>query len=535
MSEQKSAPLGRTFLAGKVISNFGQSSIDCVVRRISDRGATLELESPLGIPEHFHLSIPGEGVPRPCKRVWQSEKQLGLEFEIAEARQDDAASRQDLPERRNDLLMRGQMLALRSALDEIQVGVVLLDSDLRAQFINRAFRKMWNLPDEVADARPAFVALMYHGRDINAYETTEPNLDAYIAERVGLVRAGDTTPLDLRRTSGEVLRFQCAVLPNGGRLLSYTYVTDIVRHADELELLRGALDNISDGVLLLDADLNAQYLNKKVRDYWGLSEAQVAAHPSYAKIIAGAPHARDHGIAPEQLDAFFATRVEAVRAAEPKVRDVLTPDGRHIRVHCAVTPNGGRMLTYCDVTDLIRSAEQLETLATIDSMTGLFNRRHFFTLAEAEWNRAQRYQRPLSVLAIDIDHFKSVNDRYGHAVGDEAINAVAAACQQSRRGSDIVGRLGGEEFAILLPETDLAQAAPVAERIREQVAGHILSAHKVQFSLTVSIGIASATASMSGIGALLRLADQALHQAKAEGRNRTVQWSPPPAPKFAAE
>ncbi len=259
MSEQKPAPLGRTLLAGKVISNFGQSTIDCVVRRISDHGATIEAESPLGIPEYFHLSIHGEGVPRPCKRVWQSEKELGLEFERADAKKDDAAVRPDQPERRGDLMMRGQMLALRSALDEIAVGVVLLDSDLRAQFINRAFRKMWNLPDQIADSRPAFVALMYHGRDTNAYETADPNLDAYIAERVRLVRAGDTTALDLRRTNGEVIRLQCAVLPNGGQLLSYTHVTDIVRHADELEILRNALDNISDGVLLLDADLNAQY------------------------------------------------------------------------------------------------------------------------------------------------------------------------------------------------------------------------------------------------------------------------------------
>jgi PAS domain-containing protein len=430
-------------LAGrKVISNFGQSTIDCVVRRISDHGATIEAESPLGIPEHFHLSIHGEGVPRPCKRVWQSEKELGLEFERADAKKDDAAVRPDQPERRGDLMMRGQMLALRSALDEIAVGVVLLDSDLRAQFIYRAFRKMWNLPDQIADSRPAFVALMYHGRDTNAYETADPNLDAYIAERVRLVRAGDTTALDLRRTNGEVIRLQCAVLPSGGRLLSYTYVTDIVRHADELEILRNALDNISDGVLLLDADLNAQYMNQKVRDYWGLSEAQVAAHPSYAEIIAGAPHANARGIPPEQLDAFFAARVELART--PGARDTLTPDGRHIRVHCAVTPNGGRMLTYCDISDLVRSAEQLEKLATIDSMTGLFNRRHFLALAAAEWSRFLRYQRPLSMLAIDVDHFKSVNDRYGHAVGDEAIASVAATCQQCKRASDIVGRIGGE-------------------------------------------------------------------------------------------
>jgi diguanylate cyclase (GGDEF)-like protein len=217
------------------------------------------------------------------------------------------------------------------------------------------------------------------------------------------------------------------------------------------------------------------------------------------------------------------------------VRDARLADGRTIRVHCSVTASGGRMLTYCDVTDLIRNAEMLEKLATTDSMTGLLNRRHFLSMAEGEWSRFQRYQRPLSMLAIDIDHFKSVNDRYGHAVGDEAIMSVANACQQGRRASDIIGRFGGEEFVILLPETDQAQAMIVAERLRQGVAAHVLHVHKVQFKLTISIGVAQATASMSGIDALLRAADQALYQAKAEGRNRTVQWSPQSEQKLAAE
>src|SRR6185436_20848347 len=102
-----------------------------------------------------------------------------------------------------DSLMRGMMLTLRSALDEIETGVVLLDSDLRAQFINRAFRRMWALPDQVADSKPAFVALMYHGRDTNAYEVAAGALDSYVFERIRQVRAGDTAPRDLRRSNGE--------------------------------------------------------------------------------------------------------------------------------------------------------------------------------------------------------------------------------------------------------------------------------------------------------------------------------------------
>jgi diguanylate cyclase (GGDEF)-like protein len=169
-------------------------------------------------------------------------------------------------------------------------------------------------------------------------------------------------------------------------------------------------------------------------------------------------------------------------------------------------------------------------------MTGLYNRRHFLEQADAEWSRFQRYQRPLSMLMVDIDHFKQVNDRYGHAVGDEAIIAVAKACASGKRQSDIVGRLGGEEFAVLLPETDLAQAAIVAERLRNTIAAQVMMAHKVHFKVTVSIGIAAASLSMSGFDVLMRAADQALYQAKDQGRNCVVQFAPPPeAPKLAAE
>ena len=139
------------------------------------------------------------------------------------------------------------------------------------------------------------------------------------------------------------------------------------------------------------------------------------------------------------------------------------------------------------------------------------------------------------MLMIDIDHFKSVNDRYGHAVGDEAIKFVALACKQDLRGSDMVGRLGGEEFALLLPETDRASAVIVAERIRERVAAQFLFAHKIQFRITISVGVAEASASMSGVDALLRSADLALYQAKDEGRNRVILWSEPVPPKLAAE
>jgi len=122
---------------------------------------------------------------------------------------------------------------LSAALDRVDIGIVLLDSDTRAEFINRAFRDYFSLPDAKADSRPPFIALMYHGRDTGAYELPEEELSAFIAERTEMIRSGDSTPVNINLRDGQVLRFSCTALPDGGRMLSYTPVTDLVRHTDE--------------------------------------------------------------------------------------------------------------------------------------------------------------------------------------------------------------------------------------------------------------------------------------------------------------
>ena len=125
-------------------------------------------------------------------------------------------------------------MRLSSALDQVDIGIVLLDSDTRAEFINRAFRDYFSLSDEQADAKPPFIALMYHGRDTGAYELPEDELSFFIAQRTEMMRAGDSTPINIKMADGEVLRFSCTALPDGGRMLSYTPVTDLVRHTDDL-------------------------------------------------------------------------------------------------------------------------------------------------------------------------------------------------------------------------------------------------------------------------------------------------------------
>jgi PAS domain-containing protein len=122
---------------------------------------------------------------------------------------------------------------LSAALDQVDIGIVLLDSDTRAEFINRAFRDYFALSDKQADSNPPFIALMYHGRDTGAWQLPEDELSAFIARRTEMIRTGDSTPINLNLADGQVLRFICTALPDGGRMLSYTPVTDLVRHSDD--------------------------------------------------------------------------------------------------------------------------------------------------------------------------------------------------------------------------------------------------------------------------------------------------------------
>ena len=124
-------------------------------------------------------------------------------------------------------------MRLSAALDQVDIGIVLLDSDTRAEFINRAFRDYFGLSDAQADSKPPFIALMYHGRDTGVYELPEDELSAFIARRTEMMRAGDSTPININLADGQVLRFSCTALPDGGRMLSYTPVTDLVRHTDD--------------------------------------------------------------------------------------------------------------------------------------------------------------------------------------------------------------------------------------------------------------------------------------------------------------
>ncbi len=187
-----------------------------------------------------------------------------------------------------------------------------------------------------------------------------------------------------------------------------------------------------------------------------------------------------------------------------------------------------------------RLFEETQWLAIHDPLTGIYNRRHFMSLAWAEFQRSIRYKNPLSAIMLDIDHFKNINDTYGHLAGDQVLQIIASRCEENLRVNDLISRYGGEEFVILLPETSAAAirsqknelpfeiepAKIVAERLRKVIESTTISTDRGEVNITISLGVAELTAEINNIEQLIDRADLALLDAKALGRNRVVVWNP---------
>lgn len=175
-----------------------------------------------------------------------------------------------------------------------------------------------------------------------------------------------------------------------------------------------------------------------------------------------------------------------------------------------------------DLTEQKELEDALRKLATTDPLTGLLNRGHFTSVAEDLISRALRYNRPLSMLMIDADHFKRINDGWGHSAGDQVLIELGRLCRTTFRSVDVCGRLGGEEFGVLLPETEIAGAVGVAERLRQVVAGTPIPFEGETLRITISIGVATLGGTVLDLSGLFSSADKALYGAKGTGRNRVM-------------
>ena len=211
---------------------------------------------------------------------------------------------------------------------------------------------------------------------------------------------------------------------------------------------------------------------------------------------------------------------------------MLRADGTEFWGHTVITPIESALKADCysfvirDITQSRESIESLLRVANSDELTGVSNRRAFYEAADLELARYARKPRPIALLLIDIDHFKQVNDTYGHLSGDEVIRNLAVVLRQSVRAIDVVARLGGEEFAVMLPSTEPDMAAVIGERIRRNVEAERVAVGGKEISYTISVGVALMQPAMNGTTELIAAADAALYAAKRSGRNTVSVFDP---------
>ena len=304
-------------------------------------------------------------------------------------------------------------------------------------------------------------------------------------------------------------------------------VINSVDHELQSSLIKAIIDASPEGILVVDSKGDIVSINRQFFEAWRIP-VEVLPVTDPEEIIG----TQDHVLLQNALSRVKDRESFLARVRElydnPALNDhceIEMADGRTLERHSTVLRSKqgeylGRVWFFRDITLRKQTENALTKLAHHDPLTGVANRRYFFLRASQEFSRSRRHGNPLCVAGMDIDHFKQINDRYGHAAGDEILKMFCDISLRSLRDIDLFARLGGEEFAVLLPDTDLKGARVAAERIRKSTAETRFELGNGTLNCTVSIGIAALEPIDTSIEECLSRADSALYRAKENGRNR---------------
>ncbi len=409
---------------------------------------------------------------------------------------------------------------LAHALDNIGAYVFIKDSQGRYTYVNLLVRELFKLSSEeiigrddteffsadtVSDIQKHDQRVFKQGETIRDEEHLHPNGSVEL-------RIYWTVKIPIYDQDGHI-RGLCGISTD---ITERKQIEDTLRHNQEL--LSTVLDNIGACVYMKSEDGRYLYANA----------AMAALHQRRPERLIGL---RDADLFPKDVAERLSTLDSQAFKSKDKVSGMeifqfTDQDPRYYwSVKVPLTRENGEIYAVLgmstDMTERKRLEDELLRLATTDELTNLYNRRHFLSVAEQTLHRSRRYDEPLALLMCDIDFFKHINDTFGHATGDVVLQKVAEIIHQTLRDTDIAGRIGGEEFAIMLVQTTLINAQEVAERLRQRIENSSIrleDGHLVP--LTMSIGIATPVYPIETLATLLQHADQALYKAKRAGRNQ---------------
>jgi diguanylate cyclase (GGDEF)-like protein len=348
------------------------------------------------------------------------------------------------------------LIALADALDQADIGILLLDRDLRIRFYNRRQMEIFRLPTTSLTPGLTFREMLELTRANSRIAVSAEDLPDWHNQHEAEVRSGNIPPAHIDLNDGTRLLFVCKACPDGGRILTYADVSRELR-IEELNVM--------------------EQTNAELRFNNEMMEGHAAQLASLAE-------ATDEG----------ARKIEEAKQALER-----------------------------EMVERRLLEARLRQMATTDGLTGALNRSGFLTLSQNELDHRAEADRGMALMMLDVDHFKLINDRFGHAGGDLALRHLVDTLSSRIRRGDLLGRLGGEEFAILLPKVLPAEAERFAERLVSQIAASPVTYGDRSIAMTISIGLTMANGMDRSIDKVIARADDALYRAKESGRNRVVK------------
>lgn len=307
-------------------------------------------------------------------------------------------------------------------------------------------------------------------------------------------------------------------------------------HSDLSDLLSRVLDTTPDAFGVFDPENRLVFCNLRMATLFGLQREEAIGRTHRELMYAAFHNGLGVNIEATDFDAWIADVESRQRSQPVRIFESDSVSGTWHKV-TQITLDGYMVLTSTDISELkqteyeLREAlDELHHAANTDPLTLIANRRHFFEYAGVELARAQRYGHPLTLMMLDIDYFKQINDNHGHHAGDQVLKFFAGFYRNNLRKIDFIARFGGEEFVVILPETGISEALLLAERLRRQLAEEPIFTmpEDKQLHITVSTGISQYEGSGDSIQTLLSRADDALYRAKQLGRNRCEAAEPWP-------
>lgn len=298
-------------------------------------------------------------------------------------------------------------------------------------------------------------------------------------------------------------------------------------HELQRALINAVIEASPEGILVIDGKNIVISYNQRLFEVWRIPDFRLLGVGPDTVIGADDNYILSKALERVKNKEAFLARVQELYD-NPQLDDhceIELTDGRTLERHSTVLRNDdgkylGRVWFFLDITAQKQNEAVQKELAHHDPLTGVANRRYFFERANQEFSRSKRHSTPLSIAELDIDYFKQINDQNGHAIGDEVLKSLCNTSQRLLRETDIFARLGGEEFVVLLPDTNLNRAAIVAEHLRQAIADSKFSLSNGEINYSVSIGIAMLKSTDTCIEDCLLRADSAMYRAKQNGRNR---------------